>query len=128
MFVTLIRRFHNSPRPLIDALSNPYKAKRPWPPDFASLSQKHQFQLERRYRRRAKLKWARPGWVRFTKIAQWGTIGFVLVYSVLFLNWGGNAVAFDQIREWYAGLGKDVWTKRQGDAVDTADPKATSAR
>ncbi|PSK60366.1 hypothetical protein B9Z65_516 [Elsinoe australis] len=124
MFPTLRLRFQATRTPLLDALSNPYKAKRPWPPNFSQLSQKHQFQLERRYRRRAKLKWARPGWMKFTKVAQWGTIGFVLVYAVLFLNWGGNAVAFDRIREWYSGLGNDVWSKRP---VDAADPKAADS-
>ncbi len=54
--------------------TNPYRAKRSWPPDFKSLSPKDQFKLERRYRRRSKLAWARPGWTKFTKIAQIGTI------------------------------------------------------
>ncbi|KAF4552745.1 Hypothetical protein D9617_9g025350 [Elsinoe fawcettii] len=127
MLPTLVRRFTASPRRCLDALSNPYKAKRTWPPDFEKLSQKHQFQLERRYRRRTKLKWARPQWTKFTKLAQWGTISFTVVYAVLFLNWGGNAVAFDRIREWYAGLGKDVWTKRPvegGNGAQSASPKS----
>lgn len=58
-----------------DIYANPYKAKKLWPPDFSQLTQKHQFRLERRYRRRAKLKWARPGWTKATKLAQMGTIG-----------------------------------------------------
>ena len=49
---------------------NPYRAKRLWPPDFAKLSPKDQFKLERRYRRRSKLAWARPKWTKYTKIAQ----------------------------------------------------------
>ncbi|KAF2151779.1 hypothetical protein K461DRAFT_294665 [Myriangium duriaei CBS 260.36] len=111
MLETYIRRFTTSSRLALDAASNPYKAKRPWPPDFTKLSQKHQFQLERRYRRRSQMKWARPGWTKFTTLAQWGTISFVVVYAVLFLNWGGNAIVFDKIRAWYAGLGQEVWTK-----------------
>lgn len=54
--------------------TNPYRAKRLWPPDFKKLSPKDQFKLERRYRRRSKLAWARPKWTKFTKIAQLGTI------------------------------------------------------
>ncbi|KAL7269605.1 hypothetical protein RUND412_007718 [Rhizina undulata] len=50
-----------------------YKAKKPWPPDFTLLSPRHQFRLERRYRRRAKLKWARPGLQKFVKLAQAGS-------------------------------------------------------
>jgi len=62
--------------PAFDFDNNPYKAKRTWPPDFTKLSEKHQFRLERRYKRRAQLKWARPNWMIGTKLAQYGlTIG-----------------------------------------------------
>lgn len=54
---------------------NPFKAKRKWPPDFSKLSEKHQFRLERKYRRRSKLKFARPRWMKATKLVQWGLIG-----------------------------------------------------
>ena len=73
MFSTLIRRSAEAPRPLFDFDANPYKAKRIWPPDFSKLSPKHQFRLERRYKRRAKLKWARPRWTKGVKLAQWGS-------------------------------------------------------
>ncbi|KAF2764386.1 hypothetical protein EJ03DRAFT_32337 [Teratosphaeria nubilosa] len=66
--------------------TNPYRAQRTWPPDFTRLSEKHKFRLERRYRRRTKLKWARPQWVKYTKLAQWGTILFAAVYGTLFLD------------------------------------------
>lgn len=51
-----------------------YKARRPWPPDFALLSQRDKFRLERRYRRRAKLKGARPRLQKAASIAQWSGI------------------------------------------------------
>jgi hypothetical protein len=57
-------------KPPTYAEMNPYKAKRLWPPDFSKLSEKHQFRLERKYKRRMKLKWARPGWNKGIKIAQ----------------------------------------------------------
>lgn len=63
----------------------PYKAKRPWPPDMSKLSSKHQFRLERRYRRRAKLKYARPAWAKWTKLVQWGSIGCALFSFFLLL-------------------------------------------
>jgi hypothetical protein len=82
---------------------NPYRAKRLWPPDFAKLSPKQQFRLERKYKRRAKLKWARPRWTKFTKIVQMSAITCMcplagirntdlyrivtLVYGVLFMDW-----------------------------------------
>lgn len=42
---------------------------------MSKLSPKHQFRLERKYRRRAALKFARPKWVKTTKLIQWGVIG-----------------------------------------------------
>jgi len=82
--------------------TNPYRCKRIWPPDFTKLSPKHQFRLERRYRRRQKLKWARPTWTNVTKIAQWSSILFVLVYGVLYLEIEeGRVTPFDGIRRWY---------------------------
>lgn len=77
---------------------NPYQCKKTWPPDFTKLSQKHQFRLERRYRRRAKLKWARPNWTKGVKLAQWGSIVFVCVYGVLFLDVGDGGTPFDGVR------------------------------
>lgn len=77
--------------------NNPFRAKRTWPPDFSKLSQKHQFRLERRYRRRAKLKWARPTWVKTTKLAQWGIILFVVTYGVLFMEVDKGKTPFDGV-------------------------------
>ncbi|DAA74013.1 TPA_exp: hypothetical protein A8136_3795 [Trichophyton benhamiae CBS 112371] len=84
---------------------NPYKAKRKWPPDMSKLSPKQQFRLERKYRRRSKQKWARPTWTKWTKLVQWGLIGFVLVYSVLFMEMkdaGPNP--FQGFRDYLKGL------------------------
>jgi len=61
-------------KPAFDIYSNPYRAKRLWPPDFSKLTPKHQFRLERRYKRRVKLKWARPRWTKAVKLAQLGSI------------------------------------------------------
>ena len=54
--------------------TNPFRAQRLWPPDFSKIDPKHQFRLERRYRRRAKLKWARPRWTKAVKIAQYSSV------------------------------------------------------
>lgn len=81
--------------------TNPYQCKRIWPPDFAQLSRKHQFRLERRYRRRTKLKWARPTWTKIVKLTQWSSILFVLVYGVLYLEIDEGVTPFDGIRGWY---------------------------
>ncbi|KAE8350663.1 hypothetical protein BDV28DRAFT_138681 [Aspergillus coremiiformis] len=77
---------------------SPYKPKRQWPPDLSKLSPKHQFRLERKYRRRAALKFARPKWVKATKLVQWTAIGFVIVYAVLFMEWDERGSPFDEFR------------------------------
>jgi hypothetical protein len=106
--------FRRAPRALdyppkfrYDVKSNPYQCKRPWPPNFEELSQKHQFRLERRYRRRTKLKWARPVWKKWVTLAQWGSIVSVLVYGVLYLDvkdGRGGRTVFDGIRKWWGDV------------------------
>ncbi|KAJ5899678.1 hypothetical protein N7495_004422 [Penicillium taxi] len=82
-----------------------YPPKRHWPPDMKKLSPKHQFRLERKYRRRAALKYARPKFMKFLTIAQWGVIGFVVVYAVLLMEWDTKDTPFDGLREkFFAGL------------------------
>ncbi|KAF8852904.1 hypothetical protein BDZ45DRAFT_93596 [Acephala macrosclerotiorum] len=73
MFSTLVRRSAQQKIPF-NIYSNPYKARRLWPPDFTKIDRKHQFRLERKYKRRAKLKWARPRWTKFVKTMQLGSI------------------------------------------------------
>lgn len=72
MLPTIIRRTAQQNVPYV--YTNPYKAKRLWPPDFSKLSPKHQFRLERRYKRRAKLKWERPRWTKAVKMVQMGSV------------------------------------------------------
>lgn len=68
--------FGRAKEPIVpfDFERNPYKAKKLWPPHFNQLSEKEQFRFERKFRRRNKLAWARPGWTKFTKLTQWGLI------------------------------------------------------
>jgi hypothetical protein len=42
---------------------------------MSKLSPKHQFRLERKYRRRAALKYARPQFIKGVQLAQWAIIG-----------------------------------------------------
>ncbi|KAJ9352535.1 hypothetical protein C8Q69DRAFT_476143 [Paecilomyces variotii] len=84
---------------------SPYQPKRPWPPDMSKLSKKHQFRLERKYRRRAALKYARPKWTKATKLVQWGIIGFVLIYAILFMDWDPQDNPVEEVRkEFFSGM------------------------
>ncbi|KAI2777562.1 hypothetical protein F4815DRAFT_448135 [Daldinia loculata] len=97
MFATLVRRMAGGPipsrlrnataTPLVEAYSSPYKPKKIWPPDFSKLSQKEQFRFERRYKRRVKLATARPRWDKLVRLTQLFSVTFVLIYSVLFMDW-----------------------------------------
>ncbi|KAJ4558663.1 hypothetical protein HRR81_000345 [Exophiala dermatitidis] len=62
--------------------NNPYRARKQWPPDFRTLDPKHQFHLEKTYRRRAALKWARPTWNKSIKILQQTLITLTLIYFI----------------------------------------------
>ncbi|KAL2866630.1 uncharacterized protein BJX67DRAFT_133840 [Aspergillus lucknowensis] len=93
------------------AYYSPYKPKRTWPPDMSKLSPKHQFRLERKYRRRAALKYARPKWTKATKLVQWGGIGFVLLYALLFMEWdekGGTPV--EELRKYVFAAVKEAFS------------------
>ncbi|RPA93013.1 hypothetical protein L873DRAFT_1816765 [Choiromyces venosus 120613-1] len=88
-----------------------YKAKKPWPPDFSLLSQKHQFRLERRYRRRMKLKFARPRLMKTIKLAQGVIISTVVLWGLFINNWGerGNKPV-QPLRDWVSDLRKSFWS------------------
>ncbi|KAM0721289.1 hypothetical protein Q7P37_003577 [Cladosporium fusiforme] len=105
--------------------TNPYKCKRTWPPDFTKLSQKHQFKLERRYRRRAKLAYARPNWHKMVKLAQWGSILFVAVYGILFMDVTDGETPFSGIRDWYKEQMGSMSDARSGSAIDDNSPTAS---
>jgi hypothetical protein len=110
-----------------DVRTNPYQCKRPWPPNFEQLSPKHQFRLERRYRRRTKLKWARPVWKKWVTLAQWGSILGVLVYGVLYLDVHdelGNTTVFDSIRRWWG----DATSLPRNEKPTNMDPDQAQAQ
>ncbi|KAH9896173.1 hypothetical protein F4778DRAFT_783454 [Xylariomycetidae sp. FL2044] len=75
-----------------------YRPKKVWPPDFAKLSRREQFRFERRYKRRVRLATARPRWDRWVRLAQLGSVAFVLIYSVLFMDWNTEKQPFEWIR------------------------------
>lgn len=59
---------------------NPFKPQKQWPPDFSQLNEKQQFRFERKYRRRAKLKYTRPGWNKGVKLTSWVACSCMAVF------------------------------------------------
>ena len=122
MFRPSLRRLAEEPLTKLTIYNNPYSAQKTWPPDFSKLDPKYQFRLERRYRRRAKVKWSRPGWTKGVKLAAWGcssclyrlnpsqrfmpltAVPVVGIYGVLFMDWGQmtgrQEKPFTQVRKW----------------------------
>ena len=88
----------SSPPSFEDVYYSPYQPKRQWPPDMSKLSPKHQFRLERKYRRRAALKYARPKFMKAVTLAQWVVIGcecfffFFWLRLCLYGDWEMNCV------------------------------------
>jgi hypothetical protein len=80
-----------------NVVSNPYRARKKWPPNFKNLHPKHQFRYEKTYRRRMKLKYARPTWTKATKIVQWTLIYGVLFYWIFLLDMGDDGTPFDNV-------------------------------
>ncbi|CAD6594207.1 MAG: hypothetical protein ASARMPRED_008842 [Alectoria sarmentosa] len=112
MFRSTMRRLGEAPQ--LTIRNNPYKAQKEWPPDFTKLNPKYQFRLERRYRRRAKLRYSRPQWTKAVKLAASGSSFLILVYGVLFMDWGEMAgrdvKPFEGIREWVRKQISSIWT------------------
>jgi hypothetical protein len=82
-----------------NAINNPYRARKKWPPNFKNLHPKHQFRYEKTYRRRMKLKYARPTWTKATKIVQWTLIYGVLFYWIFLLDMGDDGTPFDSVSQ-----------------------------
>jgi len=111
------------PKPF-DFSKNIYKAHTRWPPIFADLTQKEQFRFERKFRRRSKLKWARPKWNRNLQLVQWGGSVFIIAYAVFFLDWRTNEMQKGEPegKPWYSDLGDSFWSKPKNKS--TASPAA----
>lgn len=66
--------------PLLGAVNRYYRARTRWPPDISMKSEKEQLLMELKYKRRTKLKYTRPNWVRGIKLAQFGIISCMNIY------------------------------------------------
>ena len=83
--------------PSRNLLTRIYTAKKPWPPDFSLLTKQHQFRLERRYRRRCQLKYARPRLQKIVTLTQWSSAIFVIWYGVFWADWGTEDTPFQPV-------------------------------
>ena len=99
--------------------NNPYRARKSWPPNFDTLHPKQQFHFEKTYRRRAKLKWARPKWTRWTKLIQNTLLVTTVIYFVFILEPShGEGTPFDGFRAWFFGKLKTLAGLSEESAVE----------
>ncbi|CAJ2511878.1 Uu.00g075030.m01.CDS01 [Anthostomella pinea] len=134
MFPTLVRRmadkpiapmFRNTTRtPLTGIYNSRFRPKKLWPPDFSKLHEKQQFRLERKYKRRVKLATMRPRWDRYVKLAQLSSVAFVLVYSVLFMDWNTETQPFQGVRNTFWGA---IGSLSPGKRHDRRNPELPTA-
>lgn len=66
--------------------TNPYKARKVWPPNFKQLTVQQQLRFEKKYKRRIILASRAPRWVKFVKTAQLLTIVGKIILTQSFLD------------------------------------------
>ncbi|KAI9741372.1 MAG: hypothetical protein M1834_003089 [Cirrosporium novae-zelandiae] len=112
MFPSQLRRaVASSKPPRFNIYTNPYKAKKEWPPDLQRLSHKHQFRLEKKYRRRAKLKYTNENWNKTMRMAQWISISGVVFWAIFFMDSDrGKNQPFNTFRQWVQRKADLMWT------------------
>ncbi|CAG7565618.1 unnamed protein product [Fusarium equiseti] len=108
MFSTLVRRMASSSKdsllkkaPLTVA-TNPYKARKVWPPNFKQLTVQQQLRFEKKYKRRIILASQAPRWVKAVKTAQLLTIIAALVWLFFYSEfewWGQKYKPSEEIRK-----------------------------
>ncbi|KAF2205197.1 hypothetical protein GQ43DRAFT_386269 [Delitschia confertaspora ATCC 74209] len=116
LFRKLFRLGPQIPQKPFNHNRNPFKAKKPWPPDMSKMSHTYQFRLEKKYKKRLAMKWLKPGWMKWTRIAQIGVPTAVLIYGVLFMDFSndplnrGGEQPFQWIRGKFWGALDNIWT------------------
>jgi hypothetical protein len=107
------------PKPY-DFSANRFPAHTTWPPNFDDLTPKERFNFEKRFRRRSKLKWARPIWNRNLLLIQYASIIGVLWYGAFYMDWttlrgkDDSPQFIKSMRKWYFGLGESIWSQDSG--------------
>ncbi|KPM44269.1 hypothetical protein AK830_g2226 [Neonectria ditissima] len=137
MFPTLFRRMAALPKPPIlrrtpplNVASNPYKARKVWPPNFKELTYQQQLRFEKKYKRRITLASRAPRWEKGVKFAQLVTIVAALVWILFFSEfewWGQKYKPSEEIRRktnyLFGAMDPDKRYERRKDAPPPPPPK-----
>ncbi|KYK55272.1 hypothetical protein DCS_07235 [Drechmeria coniospora] len=113
MFPTLIRRLaqpagNSVPKQVpLTAATNPYKARKVWPPNFTELNHQQQLRFEKKYKRRIYLASRSPRWEKGVKFAQLATITAAMVWLLFYSEfewWGKQYKPSEEMRRHAANL------------------------
>lgn len=118
---------HDTNKPAFNVLTNPYRARKAWPPILSEMSENQQFHYEKKFRRRLlnKTYAMRYNWDRWTLFLRRFSIGFVIFYFALIAEPPDpdTRVPPDGLRYWLYGQlrkGNDVgfWPGRIGNWIE----------
>ncbi|KAK0389785.1 hypothetical protein NLU13_3358 [Sarocladium strictum] len=110
MFATLLRRAREPLSKVTGAgagptapssASNPFKARKVWPPNLEELTPQQQLRFEKKYKRRVVLAQRAPGWQKGVKYAQFATLTAAMAYLIFYAEfewYGRKYVPLDEIR------------------------------
>ncbi|KAH8175587.1 hypothetical protein LIA77_04005 [Sarocladium implicatum] len=109
MFATLMRRSAREPLSKVTSQAsgafsntNPFKARKVWPPNLEELSPQQQLRFEKKYKRRVVLAQRAPRWQKAVKYAQFVTLTAAMVYLLFYAEfewYGRKYVPADEIRQ-----------------------------
>ncbi|KAJ9661132.1 hypothetical protein H2198_002076 [Neophaeococcomyces mojaviensis] len=119
---------HLTTKPAFNVLTNPYKARKQWPPILTQMSENQQFHYEKKFRRRLlnKTRNMRYDWDRWALFLRRFLIGFLIFYFAFVAEPPdpNTRVPPDGLRYWLYGQlrkGNEVgfWPGRVGGWIET---------
>ena len=125
---------HDTAKPSFNVLTNPYRARKSWPPILAHMSEIQQFHYEKKFRRRLLTKTysLRTTWQRWTLFLRRFSIGAVVIYFAFVAEPRDRSrVPPDGLRYWMygklragngeelGGTGSQFWPRRLGAWIES---------
>ena len=108
-----------------------FPSKTRWPPQLHELTDHQQFRFERKFKRRLRMKAVDENWNNNVKVATWGIISSVVIYTVFihdFVKDPNNPkpdeLVFEGVRGWVGGLWGGLWTANPLDTLERDRRKA----
>ncbi|KAJ8109336.1 hypothetical protein OPT61_g7531 [Boeremia exigua] len=108
-FINRLLGRKQSQLPPFDFSRNRFPAKKSWPPNLRSLTEKQQYSFERKFKRRTQLKALKPTWNKWVKIVQWSVISFIVVHGIFFYDFSKDPMNPTPGKQPFQGLRDKMW-------------------